>query len=244
MTVTARTATAAPYFIAIDKGYFRDQGLDVEIVDAGGGVAIPALISGTVDFTMSAAVSVGASMRGAGLRVIYTMADRPPYQLWTIQPDIATLKDLKGKQVGIISRGDTFEIAMRITLRDAGLAPDWVGYTALGAGTAPRQAALASGALPAIILASGDLTPLKSMPFFAKARLLVDMEKDIRMPYTGVATSEHLIATDRDVVVRFLGAMVRGVRLYARLQGPDGGDPAQGRSREHEIRARGRLGGI
>ena len=42
MTVTARTATAAPYFIAIDKGYFKDQGLDVEIVDAGGGVAIPA----------------------------------------------------------------------------------------------------------------------------------------------------------------------------------------------------------
>ncbi|HUB95604.1 MAG TPA: ABC transporter substrate-binding protein [Stellaceae bacterium] len=211
MTVTARTATAAPYFVAIDKGYFAEQGLDVQIVDAGGGVAIPALISGSVDFSMSAAVSVGASMRGAGLRVIYTMADRPPYQLWTIDPAIRTLKDLKGKQIGIISRGDTFEISMRIALRDAGLPADWVGYTALGAGTAPRQAALASGSLPAIILSAGDVTPLRSMPFFSKAHMIVDMEKDIRMPYTGVATSEKLIASDRDVVLRFLRAMVRGV---------------------------------
>ncbi len=210
MTVTARTATAAPYFIAIDKGYFAAEGSRSR--SSMPAVAWRSRRSGTVDFSMSAAVSVGASMRGAGLRVIYTMADRPPYQLWTVQPDIKTLADLKGRQVAIISRGDTFEIAMRLTLRDAGLPLDWVGYTALGAAPAPRQAALASGALPAIILAAGDVTPLRAMPFFAKARLLVDMEQQIRMPYTGVATSEHLIVSDRDVVVRFLRAMVMGVR--------------------------------
>jgi len=215
MTVTSRTATSAPYFIAVEKGYFAAQNLEVEFVDAGGGVAIPALISGTVDFSMSAAVSVGASMRGAALRVIYTMADRPPYELWSTQPEIKTLADLKGKQVAIISRGDTFEIAMRITLRDAGLPPDFVGYTALGAGTAPRQAAFASGSLPGVILSSGDVTPMKSMPFFAKAHMIVDMEKSIRMPYTGVATSLRLIETQPELVKRFLRAMVRGV-LYMR----------------------------
>ena len=212
MTITARTATAAPYFIAIDKGYFAAQGLELEIVDAGGGVAIPALISGSVSFSMSAAVSVGASMRGADLRVIYTMADRPPYQLWTTAPDIRTLADLKGKQVGIISRGDTFELAMRMVLREANLPQDFVGYTALGPGTSPRQAALASGALPAVILATGDVLPLKATPAFAKAHLVVDLEKAIRMPYTGVATSERLIRSDPALVKRFLRAMVRGVQ--------------------------------
>ena len=113
MTVTSRTGPAAPYFIAIDKGYFAEQGLEVEIVDAGGGVAIPAMISGSADFSMSAAVAISAIMRGAQLRVIYTMADRPPYQLWATQPGLKTLADLKGKQVGIISRGDTFEIALK-----------------------------------------------------------------------------------------------------------------------------------
>jgi NitT/TauT family transport system substrate-binding protein len=215
LTITAVAATSAPYFIAIDKGYFAAEGLDVEIVNAGGGVAIPALISGSVDFSMSAAVSVGASMRGADLRVIYTMADRPPYQLWTIDPAIKALADLKGKQVGILSRGDTFEIAMRITLRDAGLPQDFVGYTALGAGTSPRQAALASGALPAVILSTADVLPLRGTPAFAKAHVVVDMEKAIRMPYTGIATSERLLTTNRDLAKRFLRAMLKGV-LYMR----------------------------
>ncbi len=215
LSITAVAATSAPYFIAIDKGYFAHEGLDVEIVNAGGGVAIPALISGSVDFSMSAAVSVGASMRGAELRVIYTMADRPAYQLWTTDPAIKTLADLKGKQVAIISRGDTFEIAMRMTLRDAGLPQDFVGYTALGAGTGPRQAALASGALPAVILSSADVLPLRGTPAFAKAHEIVDMEKAIRMPYTGIATSERLIATNRELVKRFLRGMLRGV-LYMR----------------------------
>jgi ABC-type nitrate/sulfonate/bicarbonate transport system substrate-binding protein len=215
LSITAVAASSAPYFIAIDKGYFAAEGLDVEIVNAGGGVAIPALISGSVDFSMSAAVSVGASMRGAQLRVIYTMADRPAYQVWSIDPAIKTLADLKGKQVGILSRGDTFEIGMRIALRDAGLPQDFVGYTALGAGTSPREAALASGALPAVILSSADVLPLRGTPAFAKAHVIVDLEKMIRMPYTGIATSEHLITTDRELVKHFLRGMLKGV-LYMR----------------------------
>jgi NitT/TauT family transport system substrate-binding protein len=212
MTITSVAATAAPYFIAIDKGYFAQEGLEVEIVNAGGGVAIPALISGSVSFSMSAAVSVGASMRGADLRVIYTMADRPNYQLWTIDPAIKTLADLKGKQVGIISRGDTFELAMRMVLREQNLPQDFVGYTALGAGTSPRQAALASGALPVVILSAGDVLPLKASPVFEKAHLVLDLEKTVRMPYTGIATSEHLIQSDPAQVKHFLRAMVKGVQ--------------------------------
>ncbi len=235
MTITSRTAAAAPYFIAIDKGYFAEQGLAVEIVDAGGGIAIPAMISGSVDFTMSAAVAISAIMRGARLRVIYTMADRPPYQLWATQPELKTLADLKGKQVGIISRGDTFEIAMRVTLRDAGLPQDFVGFTALGAGTSPRQAALASGALPAVMLSVGDVTPLKGTPALAKSHMLVDMEQSIRMPYTGVATTARHLAADPELVRRFLRAMVRGV-LYMRAFKAETvailmkADPASGRA--------------
>ena len=215
MSVTSPAATSSPYYIAIDKGYFAAEGLDVSIVAAGGGVAIPAMISGSVDFSMSAAVSISAIMRGAALRVIFTMADRPPYQLWATQPEIKTLADLKGKQVGIISRGDTFEIAMRIALRDAGLPQDFVGYTALGPGTTPRQAAVASGSLPGVILSTGDAAPFKGTPVLAHAHVLVDMEKSIRMPYTGVATSERMLTSNPELVKHFLRAVMKGV-LYMR----------------------------
>jgi NitT/TauT family transport system substrate-binding protein len=215
MTVTSPAATSAPYYIAIAKGYFAEEGLAVEIVAAGGGVAIPAMISGSVDFSMSAAVSISAIMRGAALRVIYTMADRPPYQLWATQPELKTLADLKGKQVGIISRGDTFEIAMRITLREAGLPGDFVGYTALGAGASPRQAALAAGSLPAIILSNGDVTPFKGTKVLARAHMIVDMGKAIRMPYTGIATTERHLTSDSELVKHFLRAVLKAA-LYER----------------------------
>lgn len=215
LTITSVAATSAPYFIAIDKGYFAEQNLAVQIVDAGGGVAIPALISGSVDFSMSAAVSVGAVLRGAKLRVIYTMADRPVYEIWSTDPAITTFADLKGKQVGIISRGDTFEIAMRISLLDQGLPQDFVAYTALGPGNGPRQAALASGSLPAVIVSNGEVTRLRGTPAFEKAHMILDLEQAIRMPYTGIATSERLIETDPALVRRFLRAMLQGV-LYMR----------------------------
>jgi NitT/TauT family transport system substrate-binding protein len=211
MTITSPAATSAPYYIGIAKGYFAAEGLEVEIVSAGGGVAVPAMIAGSIDFSMSAAVAISAIMRGAGLRVIYTMADRPPYELWVTDPAIKTLVNMKGKQIGIISRGDTFEIAMRITLRDAGLPDDYVGYTALGPGTNPRRAALAASSLPGVILSNGEVTPFKDTPALAKAHLLVDMENAIRMPYTGVATSERHLKSDPELVKHFLRGVVKGV---------------------------------
>ncbi len=215
MTITSPAATSAPYYIAIATGYFAQEGLEVEIVSAGGGVAVPAMIAGSVDFSMSAAVAISAIMRGAGLRVIYTMADRPPYQLWVTDPAIKTLADMKGKQIGIISRGDTFEIAMRITLRDAGLPDVYVGYTALGPGTNPRRAALAASSLPGVILSNGEVTPFKDTPTLAKSHMLVDLERSIRMPYTGVATSERHLKSDLELVKHFLRGVVKGV-LYMR----------------------------
>src|ERR1700689_2940094 len=132
MTVTQITAHYAPYFIAIDKGYFGEGGIDMSINEAAGGSATAALMAGRIDFTASAASTVSAILRGAKLRVIYTMAARPAYQLRSTAPELKTLADLKGKQVGITSRGDTYEIAMRLVLMQAGLPQNLGGYTPFG----------------------------------------------------------------------------------------------------------------
>ena len=95
-----------PIFVAIEKGYHRDEGLTVEMIRAGGGVATQALIAGDLHFSTSAGSALGAMLRGADIKVIYTNIDRPGYQLWSGQPEIKTLKDLIGKRVGVTSRGD------------------------------------------------------------------------------------------------------------------------------------------
>jgi NitT/TauT family transport system substrate-binding protein len=153
-----------------------------------------------------------AIMRGAPLKIVYTMADRCNYQLWSTRPDLKTLQDLKGKSVGIISRGDTFEIAMRLTLLAANLPQDWVGYTPLGVGDQVRAAAIASGSLPAVIVARSDIEPLRSTHALDKGHLVVDMMKTIQWPYTGVVVAASFIDKRRPALEAFLRATVKGVR--------------------------------
>jgi NitT/TauT family transport system substrate-binding protein len=211
VTFATFSADYAAYLNAIEKGYYAEEGLKIKITKAGGGVATPALISGTVDLSTSAASAVGAILRGAALKVVYTMAHRPTYQLWSTKPELKTLADLKGQPVGIISRGDTFEFAMRITLTQAHLPQDWVGFTALG-NSAAVQAAVASGALPAAILSSGDIDAIKDKPVVKAGHMIVDMFQTVRMPYSGVAVTDKKLAEDPEMVSGFLRGTLKGVR--------------------------------
>ncbi len=211
VTFATMSADYAPYLIPIEKGYYAADGLAIKITRAGGGVAPPALLSGTVDISTSAASALSAILRGAPLKIVYTVAHRPTYQLWSTRAELKTLADLKGQPVGIISRGDTFEIAMRLTLAQAGLPPDWVGFTALG-NAAGVQAAMQSGALPAAILSSGDIETIKDTPVVQRGHMIVDMFKTVRMPYSGIAVSDRMLANDPDLVTRFLRGTMKGVR--------------------------------
>src|SRR5690348_18271232 len=81
VSIPAKTPLFAPYFIALDKKYYAAEGLAVELVEAPGGVATPALLSGTIDVSTSSASGVSAAIRGAHIKIVYTMADRLPDQL-------------------------------------------------------------------------------------------------------------------------------------------------------------------
>jgi NitT/TauT family transport system substrate-binding protein len=212
VTMPAVATFYAPYLAGIANGYYAKEGVELVVTYAGGGVATPALISGTSDISTSPAAALTAMMRGAPLKIVYTMADRCNYQLWSTQPELKTLKDLKGKSVGILSRGDTFEIAMRLTLQAAGLPQDWVGFTPLGVNPAVRAAAIATGSLPAVIVARSDIEPLREAHQLDKGHLVVDMMKTIQWPYTGVVTSAAFVDKQRPALEAFLRGTVKGVR--------------------------------
>src|SRR5580765_4115559 len=128
----ADSAVYAPMFIAIEKGYFADEGLAIEIVKAGGGGATPALLSGDLQYSTSAASALSAMLLGAPLKIIYTNADRTDYELWSTTPEVRALADVVGKTIGVQSRGDTMEIAVRMALQQEGIDPDAVSYVSVG----------------------------------------------------------------------------------------------------------------
>jgi ABC-type nitrate/sulfonate/bicarbonate transport system substrate-binding protein len=209
-SVAAVTASYMDEFVAIEKGYHRAEGLTVEMIRAGGGIATQALIAGDLHFSTSAGSALTAMLRGAEIKVIYTNIDRPGYQLWSAQPEIKSLKDLIGKRVGVTSRGDTQELSVRLLLRKHGIDANSVVYIAVGFGGA-RLAALQTGAVDAAPLGAGDFAQLKQ----PRGYMLGDTAKEIRFAYVGLAVSSRLLARQPILVERFLRSIIKG-REYAR----------------------------
>jgi NitT/TauT family transport system substrate-binding protein len=205
------SAVYTPFLIAMDKGYYAEDGLEIEMVRVGGGVATPALISGETQYSTSAATSVSAILKGAPLKVIYTNADRAGYDLWTSAPDVQTLRDLVGKAIGIQSRGDTMEIAARMVLQQNGIDHNAVNYVAMGVGN-QRLVALQNGTIPAAVLGTSDTVEAREAGI--SGRIVADLRKDVQMLYTGVATSDQELRERGERVRRFLRATIKGREYY------------------------------
>jgi NitT/TauT family transport system substrate-binding protein len=195
--------------VGLDQGYFAAEGIDVELVQAGGGVATPALLAGDLQFTGSPSVAISAVLRGAHLKVLFVGEDHSAFQLWA-QPEIKRFEDLKDQAVGIISRGDTTEIALRYILAKRNLPDDFISYTPLGTGT-PRVAALLSGSFSAALIDAGEVRDMEMAGKIGKLHLLIDLHKDVHMTFGGHATSDALIASNPDLVRRTMRALLKGL---------------------------------
>ena len=220
VTYASFDALYAPYFLGIEKGYFAEAGLEIELVQAGGGTATPALMSGQVQFSSSSGSAVSAIIKGAPLRVVMTLAVALPWKLWATAPDITSLADLKGRPVGVETRGGLDELAMRAALLKAGLPQDWVIYSPIGIGGVQRVAVMQSGSMPAIFLSYLEERMARANGSLQKGHVLVDFQHDVQIPYNGLATSSDLIAKNPDLVQRFTEAVLKGARyLKANREG-------------------------
>ena len=202
-------------FTAIDKGYYAQEGIDVELLESGGGTATPALVSGDVQFSTSGSSAISAIMRGARLKVLLVGQDRPNWQVWGARADIKTFDDLRGQQVGIISRGDTGEIGMRYILMKRGLPQDFVAFTPFGSNVGARMAIVDSGRLAAGVLHPADVAIMKGRGMLKDGRMLADMAAEVQSTFNGLAASDALIRDKPELVQKFVKATLKGM-IYAR----------------------------
>ncbi len=214
IAVPTQTVADSPYFAALQKSYFAaGEGLDVEFEFVGGAVATPAIIAGSVQGSASGSAALSAILKGAALRIVIVFTGSPAYQVWA-QPDIHSLADLKGKPVGVNTRGDTFEIAMRLALQNAGLSPDSVGYTPVGFGS-NVSAAFDSGALAAVIVSPGNVIEMHDAGAFKNAHLISDFYGKVHMPWNSFCVTEKTLYGDPVFAKKMVRAVVKGAR-YAR----------------------------
>src|SRR5205814_163841 len=143
----------APLWVADDEGFFLKYGMDAELVQIPGGERIvAAVVSGDIPMTaLASSALLAAGLSGADLAFLASWANQLRYGLYA-RPEIMSVQDLRGKQVGITGRAGINRRAMELALSQNGLDPARdVNYVAAGQST-ETLTALLSGAIAATML--------------------------------------------------------------------------------------------
>ena len=108
--------TQSALYVARDRGYYKKEGLDVELILMRGGVANQALIAGNVEFTTVPTAGLQAALQGAPLKVVLSTFHKPMFWLYS-RPEIRAAKDLMQKKVAVSSLGAAGDSALRLRRR-------------------------------------------------------------------------------------------------------------------------------
>jgi ABC-type nitrate/sulfonate/bicarbonate transport system substrate-binding protein len=151
VTVSLGWNAALPFRVALARGFFKQQGLQVEpILIRGGPAAIAALVSGDVDYAGIGGVQAAFRSRARGLDVslIGCTSSTTSYLLLG-NNKVRTVEDLKGKIIGVTGAGTYSEFALRAFLKKNNINPDKdVMLRAIG-DTPLRAAAIEKGIIAA-----------------------------------------------------------------------------------------------
>ena len=198
----------APSWVARDKGIWKKHGLDVELIFLrGGSRTVAALLSGSVDFIIGSDLGVTtAILQGAPLMRVGVTTNTLGYSMVT-QPSIKTVKDLKGKIIGITPGRDAAYARVVKLLRDNGMdASKDVSFLSVGdGGPAARVAALSSGVIHASMF-----TPPSDM-ISEKAGMRILAKIDVANVGGGLNTTAAFLQKSRPQALRFLRGYMEGI---------------------------------
>ncbi len=199
----------APSWVAADKGIWKKHGLDVELIFLrGGSRTVSALIGGSVDFIIGSDLGVTtAILQGAALTRVGVTTNTLGYSLVT-QPGIKTVRDLRGKIVGITPGRDAAYARVVKLLRDNGMdASRDVTFLSVGdGGPAARVAALSSGVIHATMF-----TP-PSDRISEKAGMRILAKIDVANVGGGLNTSTAVLQKSRSQLLRFLRGYMEAIQ--------------------------------
>ena len=125
-------------WVAKEQGFFTEEGLDVEITTFEGGIyVIRNIVSGALDAGAGVGASVAVSVaKKAGIKAIYGSAPRFASTM-TVRSNIKTLKDLKGKKIGVQEIGGFADVLSRMVLAKAGIKPEEVTFIPIASADVP-----------------------------------------------------------------------------------------------------------
>ena len=122
IAIPSTTQAVLAFTIARDKGYYRAEGLDVELILMSAPIASRALLSGDVAVATVGGAGLPPVLRGSPFKFLFTTYNRAMFWLYA-KPEIRDVKALKGRRVGVSGIGSGPDSLLREILRQNGLDP-------------------------------------------------------------------------------------------------------------------------
>ena len=210
-STTSIAVTELQFRIAQMKGFYREEGLDIETLLIRGSVGMQALIGGSVDYASAAGSIIAAGVRGAPVKLVLIVNSKPQFDL-VGQRDIKSVEQLKGKVVGISSRGGAVDLLTQLILTKHSLTPN-KDVTSIVIGT-PEELATA---LRAGVVAACLLSPPRQLMLYREgfSKLAYSGDYLTSYPSGGVGATDEKIKSNPTEVLGFVRASLKGLQYYS-----------------------------
>lgn len=210
-SIPSRSIAAIDLYIAKERGFFREEGLDVDLVQIRGNVAIAAALSGQVHASNGVGTVIRAMERSElPLKILTVSLKRNLFWL-VARGNIKSIAGLKNKVLGTTTMGGAQHTAAARLLRKGGLDPE-KDVTVVVGGDVPAQ-------LQSLIAGTIDAAAL-SPPTVILARdkynmtILGSAMEDVANLQNGTAVSEKFLRERRDLIRHMLRARAKAGRYF------------------------------
>src|SRR2546426_4184959 len=203
---SSRSNTITPFYVAASKGFFREEGLEVELIQVSPRLGAMAVMNGDVSFTTSFVSTFRGILQGLPLKVILIALKKGMYFL-VVRPEIKDVQDLKGKKLGVATVRGTDQLVAEELLRSKGFNPALVQQLVIGE-TPLRAQALVAGIVQVVSLSPPHDLVLQQMGYKVLAG-----PPDVGLPASGLFTSDRLLKENPQGVKRTLRALIKANRF-------------------------------
>src|SRR2546428_5870723 len=205
---SSRSNTVTPFYIAASKGFFREERLEVELIQVSPRLGAMAVMNGDVSFTTSFTSTFRGILQGLPLKLVLVALKKGIYFL-VVRPEIKDVQDLKGKKLGVATIRGTDQLVAEELLRSKGFDPALLQHLVIGE-TPLRAQALVAGVVQVVSLSPPHDLILKNMGYNILAG-----PPEVGLPASGLFTSDRLLKENPLAVKRTLRALIKANRFIA-----------------------------
>ena len=196
------------------KGLFKKHGIEVEVIEIGGGAArgVSALVAGDIQFLAGGgAAAISAALKGADLVLVASVLNKGIQRVMA-RPDVKSPADIKGKRVGISRFGSASHTVLQLMLRRWNINPAEIQVIQVGSSPA-MLASLDKGWIDAAVLTVPSIFVAEDKGY----RVLADLaDLDIDYLHEAMIAKQSYLRSHRDEATRFIKGYIEGIAYFKR----------------------------